>query len=392
MQTKLCLLTDSRKPSGVGEVMLTLAAELSREYEVCFVCPSIGGGARLLGRARALGIKAFPFDVLERGPELDRFADWLRSSRIQILNVHAGVGWEGIQAVHAARSAGVRAVVRTEHLPFLLTDTSQREEYSRMVRKLDRLLCVSDCVRESHILAGVPTELAHTVRNGVYPRSPVPDRKAVESEFGLGRGSRVILTIGRMTEQKGYGFLLQAAPRILASYPQARFIWVGDGPLESELRGQAEELGIANSIRFVGGSSDVGRLMASSDLLVLPSLFEGLPLVILEAMAIGIPVIATEICGTCEVIVDSVSGRLVEPGNPLAIAEAIVQALDQPQLAARWSQEGCARFARDFHAARMARETASHFAQLRTSQYAAAPSRYMEGIESSACQSRRLSS
>ena len=126
-----------------------------------------------------------------------------------------------------------------------------------------------------------------------------------------------------------------------------------------------EGMGLAGRVLFLGQRDDVPELMAGSDLLALPSLFEGLPLSALEAMAAGLPVVGTRVCGTSEAVLDGVTGRLVEPGDPEALAEAIVEVLQAPGLAARMGAAGRLRVEREFGAARMACETAAIYEELR---------------------------
>jgi glycosyltransferase involved in cell wall biosynthesis len=123
-------------------------------------------------------------------------------------------------------------------------------------------------------------------------------------------------------------------------------------------------MGVQSRVLFLGGRADVPELMAGSDLLALPSLFEGLPLSALEAMAAGLPVVGTRVCGTSEAISDGVTGRIVEPADPQALADAILEVLQQPGLAARLGAAGRLRVKQKFGAARMARETAAIYEEL----------------------------
>jgi glycosyltransferase involved in cell wall biosynthesis len=168
-----------------------------------------------------------------------------------------------------------------------------------------------------------------------------------------------VLTVARMTEQKGHQYLLAAIPTVTAHEPDAHFIWVGDGPLESSLRSQAAQLGIdERRLIFAGWRQDIPRLLASADLFVLPSLFEGLPIVVLEAMAAGSAIVGTTVCGTREAIEDEVSGRLVEPANPAALATGIIEGLCHVESVARWRAAARRAYQQLFSADRMGRETA----------------------------------
>jgi glycosyltransferase involved in cell wall biosynthesis len=143
--------------------------------------------------------------------------------------------------------------------------------------------------------------------------------------------SPVIGSIGRLTDQKGFTYLLQAVPLVLKIYPQAHFWIIGDGELKDDLHAQAERLGVAPNIKFWGLRDDVSDLLNNMDVFVLASIYEGLPTVILESMAHGVPVIATNIPGTTDIIQHQVNGWCVPAKNPQALAGQIIQVLSNPQ-------------------------------------------------------------
>lgn len=356
----LCLYTASHEPSGMGEQMLTLAAQLRGCYRIAVVCAPFPAALSLLERARTLGLATLALDAHELGEPL---RDWLRAQRMAIFHCHAGIGWEGHTAIQAAREAGVPALVRTEHLPDLLTDPCQRATFDRTVRIIDRLVCVSEGGRASFLQSGVPAHKLQVVHNGITPRPsrwPVAvARREVRARLGLPPGARLVLTVGRLTEQKGHRFLLEAVPAVIECAPDAYFLWVGVGPLERELRQRIGALELDARVRLLGRCDDVPDLLAAVDLLVLPSLFEGLPLAVLEAMAAGLPVVGTRVCGTVETIRDGETGRLVEARDPSALAAAILEILAGPDLAARWGAAGRSLAEREFSATRMARDMAA---------------------------------
>ena len=364
MKRELCLFTASPEPSGVGEHMLTLAAELRGQYRISFVCPPRPAALPFLERARALGLETLPQEVRSAPETRKPLVAWLRDRAVAILHCHAGIGWEGHDGVYAARAAGVPAIVRTEHLPDLITKPRQRNAYNRMVQAVDRLICVSEEARDSFLRTGVPAEKLVVVRNGIHPRSARADRAGVRARLGVPSDARIVLTVGRMTEQKGYGYLLEAVPTLVTQEPRAHVLIVGTGPLAPRLRAQMRRLKLHGDVTFLGRRDDVPDLLAAADLFVLPSLFEGLPLVALEAMAAGLPVVGTRVCGTSEAVADGVTGRLVEPGNAMALAQAIVEVLAQPGLAARLGYAGRRRVVEQFSAARMARETAAVYEEV----------------------------
>jgi glycosyltransferase involved in cell wall biosynthesis len=362
MRPSLYLFTDSREPSGVGEHILTLAAELAGRYQICISCPPTAASLPLLERAARLGVETCPLaeDAIDSCP---RLTAWLRARCPDIFHCHAGIGWEGHAAIAAARAAGVPAIVRTEHLPYLLTDPGQQAAYAEMVRAVDRLLCVSQAAAATYIAAGVPAARIAWVANGIHADPAPLDRAAARRRLDL-PDAPLVLTVGRFTEQKGHRHLLAAVPAVRAAIPAARFAWIGNGPLYDDLAAQIEAAGLAGVVELLGQRGDVATWMAAADLLVLPSLFEGLPLAVLEAMAAGRPVVGTRVVGTAEAVADGVTGRLVPPSDPAALAVAIVDVLQDPDRAARWGAAGRARVLRDFSAARMAAAVAATYAAL----------------------------
>lgn len=354
----------------MGEHMLILAAQLLESYRVLFACPHCEKGTGYLERAKGLGCIVVPLPVDDPGAAMNDLQWWLKEMAVEIFHCHAGIGWEGHWGVGAAHDAGVPVVMRTEHLPYLLTDARQRAEYQALLPLVHQLICVSEEAAKSYRNAGVPAEKITVVRNGIISKRANADGAALRAQFGLPPDAQLVLTVARLTAQKGHCYLLNAIPEIAASAPNAHFIWVGEGPLEEELQQQAAALKIHEPrLILAGRRNDVPSLLAAADLFVLPSLFEGLPLVVLEAMANGVPVIGTRVCGTSEAITDGFNGRLVEAKNSHALAIAIIEALRTPALTSRWAHAGRTRFEQEFSAARMAVETAARYEALRSAAF-----------------------
>jgi glycosyltransferase involved in cell wall biosynthesis len=344
--------------------MLVLAGMLREQVRVAIICPPTPDGLRLLGLAEELGMDTLALEV--RG---DTVADaalgaWLARRPIDVFHAHAGIAWEGHAGVRVARAARVPTVVRTEHLPYLITDPAERDEYEAIVPSVDRFICVSESSRASFVRAGVPSSKIRVVRNGVRPKTTSCDRATARARLGLRPEHQVVLTVGRLTEQKGHRHLGEAIPPIVARDPNVRFLWAGGGPLEGELRDLVRRLEVADYVSFLGQRGDVPDLLAAADILVLPSLFEGLPLVVLEAMAAGLPVIGTRAGGTAEAIVDGMTGRVVPAGDSAALATALSDLVADPDRARAWGCAGRARFQRLFHARRMAHETSAIYHEL----------------------------
>ncbi|MCC7359646.1 MAG: glycosyltransferase family 4 protein [Anaerolineales bacterium] len=169
-------------------------------------------------------------------------------------------------------------------------------------------------------------------------QGPAPDQAEVRRSLGLPAAGPVIGSVGRLSEQKGYAGLLAAAPAVLRGRPAARLVLVGDGPLEAALRAQAAALGVTDQVVFAGSRPDVERVLSVFDVFVSASLFEGLPTVVLESMAAGVPVVATAVSGSRELVADGRNGLLTPPAAPDELARAINRVLTDPALGAQLAQ------------------------------------------------------
>lgn len=147
----------------------------------------------------------------------------------------------------------------------------------------------------------------------------------------LGASGLVVGAVGRLEEQKGHAFLLAALPQVRREIPDLTVLLVGDGRLREELSRQAADLGLLDTVRFLGTRRDLPEIFRALDLFVQPSLWEGLPLALLKAMGAGLPVVATRVSGSIDVIVDGVNGRLVAPADPEVLAGALLDLARRPE-------------------------------------------------------------
>ncbi len=156
------------------------------------------------------------------------------------------------------------------------------------------------------------------------------DRSFVRSEFGIAGDAPVAIVVAKLMEQKGHSVLLDAIPAVLAHIPRLEVLLVGEGELRPSLEARAAQMGIGANLHFAGNRADIPALLAASDLFVLPSRWEGLPMALLEAMAAGLPLVASSVSGTREVVEHSTSGLLVPPDDSSALARAMVKILADP--------------------------------------------------------------
>lgn len=192
-----------------------------------------------------------------------------------------------------------------------------------------------------------------------------PQRRAqLREALELDSASELVITVGRQTSQKGHAILLEAIPMVLESHPQAVFALVGDGPLHSSLKKQAQELDIEKSVRFLGMRADIYALLHAADIFVLPSLSEGLPMALLEALGMGLPVIASELEGIASVVENERHGLLVSPGAVQSLAAALKRLLGDAALRARLAAAGRQLILAHYTLAQMCSEYERLFVQL----------------------------
>ena len=155
----------------------------------------------------------------------------------------------------------------------------------------------------------------------------------IRAEFGIAEGAPVAGTVGRMIEVKGYPLMLEALALARQSVPDLHWLQVGDGPDREKIMELAAERGLTSAVSFAGSRSDVGDLLAAMDVWVMSSTHEGLPVSLLEAMAAGKPIVATEVGGIPDVVEDGVSALLVPSGRAAELAAALVRVLENDALA-----------------------------------------------------------
>jgi len=203
-------------------------------------------------------------------------------------------------------------------------------------RWVDKFIVLSEALRQALIERHkIPEEKVVKIYNGIELDEYNPGLKEARSEklevrrgFRLENDVPVIGAIGRLVWQKGFEYLIRAIPKVTEVFPETRFLIVGEGPLKDKLKVKGEKLKVADSIIFTGFRSDIKQILTSIDLLVMPSLLEGLPMALLEGMAMAKPIVATKIEGITEVLEDGKTGLLVPPKNTDALAGAIIQILN----------------------------------------------------------------
>lgn len=246
-----------------------------------------------------------------------------------------------------ARSAGIPRVVTTEHLPRIARNPKRAWLKRFSTYFVDRVITVSRAnARHLEWQHDVGPERIRVVYNGV-PEPDLCDRSRARKELDIPEGVRFLCLIGELSARKGQRLLLDALARL-----HRRDDWclwfVGEGPDRYILEQRVDELGMGSRVVLAGFRDDVSKILRAADLLVLPSELEGMPYVILEAMAMGLPVIATNVDGVPEIVVDDDTGLLIEPGDVEALSAAVQTVLDRPEMARRWGEAGRKRYLEGF--------------------------------------------
>jgi len=186
----------------------------------------------------------------------------------------------------------------------------------------------------------------------------------LKKEFNIDKSVSLVGAIGRIVWQKGFEYLVEAVPVILKECPEVRFMIIGDGPLKKELEEKSRRLKIEDKIIFTGFRTDIKEALASIDILVMPSLKEGFPMVTLEAMAMAKPIIAADIDGIREQIEHQKNGLLVSPEKPVILAEAVISLLKNKEEAERLGMAAKERVEEEFSVKKMVSETESVYKDL----------------------------
>ncbi len=239
----------------------------------------------------------------------------------------------------------------------------KRKLYHWLVRKTDGLV--------THFIA-VSSELRHELlRRGVDPRhvTRIPNgidadefaREAAcgpsRDDAGIPNDAFVIGVVGRLSREKGHQHFFNAVAPVCREWPSVRCVIVGDGPLRKSLSAEVDRLGIRSQVMFMGFRRDIAGMYSLMDMVVLPSLGEGLPVTLLEAMALGKPTVASSVGGVPEVIQDGCQGLVVPPGEPGSLRAAMERILTDRELRGRLGQSAAARVRSEFGAERLVEQT-----------------------------------
>ncbi len=344
----LHIITRLDRGGSSENTLLTAVGLRERGYEVVVVAgPGTGHRAPTERKAHSCGveIKGLAELVREISPLKDIFAFiklffLIRRGRYQIVHTHSSKG--GILGRWAAWLAGAPIIIHTPHghvfygyFGPLLSRVFLWLEWAsaRMTRKI---ISLTDLERDEHVRFGVGRReqfvtIASGVELGRFTSVGQEEALRAKEELALPSHAPLIGSVGRLEPIKGYRYFLEAAALVLRSYPEAYFLLAGDGRERSELSDRAQALGIGERFCLLGWRDDVPSLLKAMDLFVIPSLNEGMGRSAVEAMAAGLPVVASRVGSLPEVVAHGDTGLLVPPADPEALASAILSLLKDPR-------------------------------------------------------------
>ena len=312
-------------------------------------------------------VQIFPLDFSKRiNPALIyKLAKIIKQNNISI--VHGQGTRAEFYGRVANRIAGRARYVSTIAMPVEGFDVNpSRKRIYRFFDRLserfvDRFIVVSDSLRDMIIdKRGVRSDKVIRIYNGIEVERYSPalgDHDRIRTELGIDQDTVLIGAVGRLVWQKGFEFLIKSMPMVIKACPNSKVLIIGDGPLKTQLMVISEKLKVKDKIIFAGFRSDIREILSAIDILVIPSLLEGFPMIILEGMAMAKPIIATRIDGITEQITDGETGLLVSSWDANGLAKAIIRLINDHNLAVRLGLKGRERVEKDFSVEKMIAET-----------------------------------
>jgi glycosyltransferase involved in cell wall biosynthesis len=346
---------------GAERLIETQLLTSDQERYELLIC-AVTGGDDLVGALERAGATVFLLNKRHRGDltVIWKIINLIRRENIDLLHLHNAPGtfWGTL----AAALGGVRIpIVRTEHRPYLpqYLPWVYRALYRYMSRRAEKIICVSQSVKTSYLenFTGVSRRYV-TIMNGIRTRAFTDraPRAECRAQFKLPSEAHLIGTVGRLTPIKNQRLLIEATAIVRSKIADTHLAILGSGELMESLIAVAADLGLSDAVSFVSPTAEVEHFLGALDVFALSSDSEGLPLTILEALAAGLPVAATDVGGISEVIEDRINGYIVPKGSASTLAQAITLLMKSPEEAAIMGKRGREKVQRLFSADRMVRE------------------------------------
>jgi glycosyltransferase involved in cell wall biosynthesis len=331
------------KIGGVQQQLLSLLKAYSRErFNPIFCClgPKEEIGKEIEGtKIEFIPLNKLRYNRFSPGIVLELYR-LMKKKQIHVVRTHRYRS--NLYGRFAAFLAGVPVIIASVHDNYRTDKRPKRRIMNRILSKItDKIVAVSEDVKEDIIrYDSIDPSKIEVIPNGIDVERFNPEKNTanIRKEFSLEEDDIVIGFIGRIVPAKGLEYLLNALPYLKEEFKSIKLLIVGEGSLVEELKERAKKNNIFDNILFTGKRRDIPEILASINIFVMPSIAEGLPNALLEAMAMGKPIVTTEVGGIPEIVKNGFNGLLVPPRDTLSLSKAIKELISNDQLAAKLGQ------------------------------------------------------
>lgn len=374
---RIALVTDAPAYGGAEAYLQLMASALSEQgHRVRVVMASTPALSVMQAKLAGTGLPVDELEIAEDGApgltRLGRLLRYFRENKTDVAHYVLRYPLAMASLLPAAALAGVPVRLVTDQLVFAHGPVPAKDRLKKRLGCLAVDACIAVSQENKACLVnafGVPGRRISVIHNGVPDLSLSPTeaeeaRRRLRSEWGAAGDRCVVGTVARLSPQKGIFDLLDAAAAVRQQGPQVLFLVVGDGELRPEVEAGIRDRRLEGTVRLLGFRQDIGAILSALDLFMLPSHMEGLPLSVAEAMSASLPVVATAVSGTPEMVVSGETGLLVSPRCPAQLAEAVLSLAGDPRRAAAMGEAGRERFVTMFRSDVMLARTLALYADL----------------------------
>ena len=352
-QYRLMQITHDLAIGGLQKVVVNICKTINRDiFDISVLCLRDLG--EFVPEIEKMGIQVLLLPQKKNGTDFFAFlkvAQILRDQKVDIIHTHNTQPF--VDGTMGALLAGVKTIIHTDHS----REYPDKRRYMfaewLMSHFVYKVVGVSEATSKDLIkYEKISPRKVMTIMNGIDGSKfdICIDKERKKKELGITNDGPIIGIGVRLMRQKGITYLLKAMPEIVKRYPDITLVIAGEGDCEGRLKKEAGDLGIEKNVLFIGPRLDIPELLKLFDLYVLPSLWEGLPIVLLEAMAAGCPVVATNVGGNYMAIQHGENGSLIEPKNPVLLASEVIRVLGDEELRKDYARKGIELFKKNFGA------------------------------------------
>jgi len=356
---KLAQITHDLAIGGLQQVVVNICRAIDREkFEVTVICLRDLG--EFVPEVERMGIKVRLLPQKQNGTDYFSFlklARILKEEKIDVIHTHNTQPF--VDGTIAGLMAGVKTIVHTDHARSFPDKRRYMFAEWLMSHFVYKIVGVSEHTSRNLMkFERISAKKIVTIPNGIYGSQYkiIVDKEKKKKELGIKRNGPILGVGVRLTEQKGITYLLKAMPKVVREFPDVTLVIAGHGPLEPQLKKEAVELKVNDNVFFLGPRLDMPEILKLLDIYVLPSLWEGLPMVILEAMASGCPIIATDVGGTGTAIQNGSNGSLVKAKDAQELSMEIIKLLHNKELRVKYVTNGTKMFDEKYSAEIMTKQ------------------------------------